>query len=88
MLTAIAGILIGAFNDWTGALLVPLAWGVTWCLRVWIFGAMSEREAEPGSLAARIGARRAFFLVEFATATSVALVFSVVTRGVLTLFGR
>jgi len=81
-MNVIAGLLIGWFNDfWIARILVPFIWGGTWCLYQSIKGAdrdyvngmeMAKRDPPTGS-----SHRVAFYKIEYLTATSTCLVFSV-----------
>ena len=78
----IAGLLIGWFNDfWIARILIPFGWGVIWCLYQFNLGAdrdyvngmeMARRDPPAGS-----SHRVAFYKIEYLTATSTSLIFSV-----------
>lgn len=82
-LNAIAGVLIGVANDWTGVLVAPFIWGAVWCLYVTARGWLSHYKANwnPGPHW-RLGPTATFFLREYTTAALTALVFAVVSAGI------
>ncbi len=101
---AVAGLLIGIVNDyWPARLLVPLAWGFTWCLYLWLGEEHREfiernamaRDRWDDNEAWRQGFRgflRArpvlgFYFIEYGTAFFTSLVFSVLAGLAMTIIG-
>jgi hypothetical protein len=89
----LVGILIGLANDtWLPRLIIPFGWGVIFC----IYTAIASRDKQDAfvSQAERRGRKakgsmshiQAFYLVEYATATSTSLVFSVIAGAIKAFF--
>lgn len=89
-MNVVAGILIGWFNDpWLARLLLPFAWGVTWCGYKWVVSGHLDFEekmkARPGP--ARGGSHKAaYYKIEYLTASTTSFVFSVLAGAAKALF--
>jgi len=82
-MNVIVGILIGIANDtWMGRIMVPFIWGISWYLRVIFFKREYYEkyleESRGKSLKWGMKPKVAFFFVEYMTALSTSLVFSVI----------
>jgi hypothetical protein len=87
MPNVIAGILIGAVNDtWLSRVLIPFGWGVIFC----IFKSIMRRDEIDAFIASRgnqkakwgMSTAQANYFIEYATATTTALFFSVIAGAV------
>ncbi len=93
MPNVLAGVLIGFVNDtWPARILIPFGWGVIFCIYTSITrrdkidafvaqGEMRGQKAKGGMSHAQ-----AFYFIEYATATTTSLIFSVVAGAIKALF--
>ena len=71
----IAGILIGIINDlWVARIIIPFLWGIAWCLYQWVLG--GEKITNRNIVRWNLSGSQAFYLIEYLTATTTALAFS------------
>lgn len=87
-MNVIAGLLIGWLNDeWLLRLTIPLIWGAVWCVYNWLVRADRTFETTHSSQKPAWGLsnRGAFYLIEFNTAATTSLAFSLVAGALRTL---
>ena len=87
-MNVIAGILIGIFNDsWLARILIPLAWGLVFYLyRVLRVGSQPVIVSRNTGDARGVATRGQFFKVEYLTAVTTALLFSLLAGIVKAIF--
>jgi hypothetical protein len=89
----IAGILIGIANDtWLARLIIPLAWGLVFC----VYTSIARRDKRDAFITQSQGRDRqakwgmshmqTFYFVEYLTATSTSLIFSIISGLIKGLF--
>jgi len=84
----LAGILIGWVNDaWAARLLAPFVWALVWCGRAWTLSlddkyvaACAADHLEPPRFG--LTDRNAFYVIEYLTAATNSLVFSVLAGAI------
>ncbi len=89
-MNALAGIVIGWFNDaWSLRLVAPFVWGLVWCLRGWVTSAHRTFRLNERSAGQRWGLSdaSAFYVIEYGTAVITSMFFSVAVGGLRALFG-
>jgi len=90
---AIAGIMIGIANSsWIARLVIPFGWAIVFCVSVSIF----ERKRRDAYVVNHGGLEnkakwgmsqiQAFYFVEYMTASSTSLIFSVLSGGIKSIF--
>ena len=93
MPNVIAGVMIGLVNDtWLARILIPFGWGAVFCIYS-AFGRGDKRDAfvtqalHRGQTAmAGMTHGQAFYFIEYATATTTSLVFSIITGAIKAFF--
>jgi len=85
----IAGVLIGIANDtWGARLIVPFVWGIVFCVYTSLFGRdkrdifIAQKKNLNHKLKWGMSPIQAFYFVEYMTATSTSLIFSVVSGAI------
>ncbi len=93
MPNVIAGISIGFANDtWLYRILIPFVWGVVFCIYISIVQRdkldVFITQAEMKGYKAKGGMSHllSFYFIEYTTATTTSLIFSVITGGIKALF--
>jgi len=91
MPNVIAGILIGLVNDtWLSRVIVPFGWGVIFCIYISIMqrDRLDAFVASRGNQKAKWGMPpvQAYYFIEYGTATTTSLIFSIITGAIKALF--
>jgi len=93
MPNAIAGVLIGLVNDaWLARVLAPFGWGAVFCIytsitrRDQLDASVAQGEMRGRKARGRMSHAQAFYFIEYATATTTSLIFSVVAGAIKALF--